>query len=351
MDKILVIEDNTDVRENLAEILELSGYEVVTAENGKRGVEAALQSSPDIILCDIMMPELDGFGVLRILSKTPAMSNIPFVFLTAKAEKEDFRRGMGLGADDYITKPFDDVELLDTIEMRLRKSKKLRSSFDGTEGSVHKFLREAKAQSEMLQLTEDRESRLYRNRDVIFREGQTARWLYFVSSGRVKIYHTNDFGKEFITHLYGPGDFMGYLPLLNEGQYSDNASAIEDTELLLIPKNDFVNLLHSSRDISTNLIKILAGQVEENEQLLLQLAYGSVRDKVSSTLVTLYHKYKDEDNRALVSLLREDLASMAGIAKETIIRTLSDFREEGLIDIVDHEIVITDVKKIQNLPY
>ena len=351
MDKILVIEDNKDVRENLAEILELSGYQVNTAENGKAGVTAALDDIPDLILCDIMMPELDGFGVLRILSKNPAIAQIPFIFLTAKAEKDDFRRGMGLGADDYITKPFDDVELIDTIEMRLKKSKKLRSSFDGSLDSVNQFFREAKAQSEMLQLTEDRESRQYRNRDEIYREGQNARWLFFVCSGRIKTYQTNDFGKEFITHLHGPGEFFGYLPLLRDEQYTDSASAVEDTELMMIPKDDFVNLLHSSRDISATLIKILAGQVADNEQLLLQLAYGSVRDKVAATLATLYTKYQDDNQTAKLSLLREDLASMAGIAKETIIRTLSDFKDEGLIKIVDHEIIIEDVKKLEDLPY
>lgn len=351
MDKILIIEDNTEVRENLSEILELSGYEVSAAENGKVGVEVALNDVPDLILCDIMMPELDGFGVLRILSKNPKVANIPFIFLTAKAEKEDFRRGMGLGADDYITKPFDDVELLDTIEMRLKKSEKLRSSFDGSTESVNQFFREAKAQSEMLQLTENRESRQYRTRDEIYREGQNARWLFFVSSGRVKTYQTNDYGKEFITHLYGAGEFFGYLPLLQEKPYADSAAAVEDAEIMLIPREDFINLMHSSRDIASNLIKILAGQVVENEHLLLQLAYGSVRDKVAATLATLFHKYKDDDDKAKLSLLREDLASMAGIAKETIIRTLSDFKEEGLIDIVDHEIIIKDVEKLENLPY
>jgi len=351
MEKILIIEDNTDVRENLAEILELSGYDVNTAENGKVGVEAAMQSEPDLILCDIMMPELDGFGVLRILSKNPKVANIPFIFLTAKAEKEDFRRGMGLGADDYITKPFDDVELLDTIEMRLKKSKKLRTSFDGSVESVNQFFREAKAQSEMLNLTENREARQYRGRDEIYHEGQNARWLFFVSSGRIKTYQTNDYGKEFITHLYGAGDFFGYLPLLQDEAYADSAAAVEDSELMLIPREDFVNLLHSSRDIASTLIKILAGQVVENEHLLLQLAYGSVRDKVAATLATLYHKYKNEDGKAKLSLLREDLASMAGIAKETIIRTLSDFREEGLIEIIDHEIIVHDVEKLENLPY
>lgn len=106
MKKILVIEDNLEVRENLEEILELYGYDVETAENGKIGVHKALEKQPDLILCDVMMPELDGFGVLNILSRKDKTNGIPFVFLTAKSEKEDWRRGMNLGADDYITKPF-----------------------------------------------------------------------------------------------------------------------------------------------------------------------------------------------------------------------------------------------------
>ena len=119
--KILIIEDNQDVRENLSELLTLSGYETRTAMNGKLGVETAMTFIPDLILCDIMMPEMDGYTVLRILSKNEMLADIPFIFLTAKTELVDVRRGMTLGADDYITKPFDDVELLDTIEMRLRK--------------------------------------------------------------------------------------------------------------------------------------------------------------------------------------------------------------------------------------
>ena len=113
MKKIVVVEDNLEVRENLAEILSLSGYEVHEAENGKIGVKVIMETKPDLILCDVMMPELDGFGVLKVLNHNPELMHIPFMFLTAKAEKTDFRKGMGLGADDYITKPYDDVELLE----------------------------------------------------------------------------------------------------------------------------------------------------------------------------------------------------------------------------------------------
>ena len=119
--KVLVIEDNTDIRENVVEILQLADFTVFEADNGKIGVELALKHLPDIILCDIMMPELDGYGVLYLLSKNAEAAAIPFIFLTAKAEKVDLRKGMEMGADDYLTKPFDDIELLNAIESRLKK--------------------------------------------------------------------------------------------------------------------------------------------------------------------------------------------------------------------------------------
>jgi len=119
MKKILVIEDNFEVRDNIAEILELANYDVDTAENGKVGVVKAQEMIPDIIICDIMMPELDGFGVLYMLGRDPRTSGIPFVFLSAMADKSDIRKGMNLGADDYITKPFALSELLARVRAHL----------------------------------------------------------------------------------------------------------------------------------------------------------------------------------------------------------------------------------------
>jgi len=126
--KVLIIEDNIDIRENIIEILELAGYSVYAAHSGKTGVDLAVKNIPDIILCDIMMPELDGYGVLYLLNKNPETTAIPFIFLTAKAERVDLRKGMEMGADDYLTKPFDDIELLNAIESRLKK-KELQQNF------------------------------------------------------------------------------------------------------------------------------------------------------------------------------------------------------------------------------
>ena len=121
MKRILVIEDNVEVRENLSEILELYGYSVEEAVNGKEGVEKALAAPPDLILCDVMMPELDGYGVLKILSQKDTTLGIPFIFLTAKTEREDLRRGMNLGADDYLTKPFSVREFMARVKSTMRR--------------------------------------------------------------------------------------------------------------------------------------------------------------------------------------------------------------------------------------
>jgi len=140
MSNILLIEDNKEVRENTAEILELAGYVVTTAADGKKGVEAVNMSTPDLIICDIMMPVLDGYGVLHMLSKNENTANIPFIFLTAKAERSDMRKGMEMGADDYITKPFDKTELLKAVESRLKKTaslhKEYQKNLDGLSGFI-----------------------------------------------------------------------------------------------------------------------------------------------------------------------------------------------------------------------
>jgi DNA-binding NarL/FixJ family response regulator len=125
MKKILVIEDEPEMRRNIATILRLEGFAPVAAENGRKGVETANKEKPDLILCDVMMPELDGYGVIKALHNEPATMNIPFIFLTAKGERTDIRGGMNLGADDYLTKPVDKADLLRAIRTRLSRADQL----------------------------------------------------------------------------------------------------------------------------------------------------------------------------------------------------------------------------------
>ncbi len=119
MAKILLIEDEAPIRANLRRFLTLEGYQVVEASNGSEGLAAIALQYPDLILCDVMMPELDGFGLLGRLRSDPATADIPFVFVTASAEKGDLERGRELGADEYVTKPFNLPELLALVKRRL----------------------------------------------------------------------------------------------------------------------------------------------------------------------------------------------------------------------------------------
>ncbi|RMF01214.1 MAG: response regulator [Bacteroidetes bacterium] len=338
MKTILIIEDQPEVRENLAELLELSNYRVLTAENGKVGVQLVSQHNPDLILCDVMMPELDGFGVLRILERKPETARIPFIFLTAKAEKADFRRGMNLGADDYITKPYDEIELLNAVEMRLKKSERLKAAFDGTPQGLSNFIDELRGQQALEGLSRDHHSRFYAKKESIYREGDFPRHLYFIESGAVKIYKTNEMGKEYVLQILEPGQFFGHLALIKGEEYSDSAAALEDTRLRLIPKDDFLLLLYGNPNCSAHFISILTRNLVENEEKLLSLAYNSIRQRVAEALIDLYRRQTDDK----IEVLRDDLAGMVGTAKESVIRTLKDFKEEQLIKIDQGVITILD---------
>jgi len=352
MKKILLIEDNTDVRENTAEILELSNYKVETASNGKIGVQKALTNDFDLVICDIMMPELDGYGVLRILSKNPKTNAIPFIFLSAKAEKQDFRRGMQLGADDYLTKPFDDVDLLDAIELRLLKAEKSsrKEEQNTDENGLKTFIDEARGFRELESLADDREIRHYRKKDKIFNEGELPRHVFRIKSGKIKIFRTNEEGRELIVALIGPGEFFGYLALLQGRNYPESAVAMADTELSLIPKEDFYSTVYNDRDVAGHFLKLLAGDLLNTEEHLIDLAYNSVRKRVADALIRLKNRYKkDDDERFTIAILRDDLANMVGTAKETVIRMLSDFKEEKLIEIKGSKITILNEKALKEM--
>jgi len=346
MKKILVIEDNAAVRENLEEILELSGYDVLTAQDGTDGVEKAVEARPDLILCDVMMPKLDGFGVLNILSKKSQTADIPFVFLTAKAEKNDIRRGMNLGADDYVTKPFYKDELLVVIETRLRKSEHLRAIFTGTEQSLTAFINEVRGYDELKKLSSEHKIKRFKKREMLFEESDYPRYLYFMVKGKVKVFKTNEDGKEYILDVCKEGDFVGYLDLIRAAEYTESAAALEDSEVALIPREDFITLISANRDVASQLIKMLANNVSEKEEQLLQLAYNSVRKRVASALLLLSEK----EGQAQISVLRDDLARIVGTAKESVIRMLAEFRDDNYIDIVEGDILIKAADKLRNMP-
>lgn len=351
MKKVLIIEDNPEVRENTAEIIELSNYKVLTAENGREGVELALKELPDIIVCDIMMPVLDGYGVLHLLGKHKETAAIPFIFLTAKSEKADMRKGMEMGADDYITKPFDGIELLHAIEARLKKNALLQQRYEGSE-AINNFLNDAQKTGKVQLLSDEREVNNYGRKQVLYKEGLRPRAVYYVMSGKIKTSKSHDDGKELITGIYTAGDFFGYTPVLENSVYKEEAQVLEDAQLMLIPREDFLQLIFGDVQIAQTFIKIIARNITEKEDSLINLAYSSLRKKVAFALVQLLEKYRgQQDENVVLNISREHMAQSAGIATESLIRTLSDFKAEKLIDIQSGKVIITNEKKLRNLPY
>jgi len=345
MKKILLIEDNKEMRENTAEILQLANYDVITAENGKVGVDLAMKESPDLIVCDIMMPELDGYGVLYMLAKKPDTAGIPFIFLTAKTEKTDVRKGMSMGADDYLTKPFEEMELLSAIETRLKKSEAFRREFAKNVEGLTEFLNQAKGMEELNRLSSDRKLHQYKKKEMVYMEGDEPTSLVFISKGQIKTFKTNEQGKELITGLHKAGEFIGYNDLIDGTEFCESAEALENTEVCFIPKQDFFALLYSNRDVATRFIKMLSNNLMETQERLVNLAYNSVRKRVADSLLTI-QKRTGTDHFAFS---REDLASMVGTATESVIRTLSDFKDEKLIDIKDKLIFILNPDGLQRM--
>lgn len=350
MKHLLLIEDNNEIRENTAEILQLAGYNVATAENGKKGIELALQNKPDMIICDVMMPVLDGYGVLHLVNKNPELAGIPFIFLTAKSERSDFRKGMEMGADDYISKPFDDIELLNAVESRLKKNELLKAEFSKDVAGLNKFFNDVKKTDELKKLSEERRIKQYKKKETIFNEGNSPNFLYFLVKGKVKTFKAHEYGKELITNLYKEGDFFGYTTLLEDSPYTETAEALEDSEICLIPKDDFFSLMYGSMHVMKSFIKMLSDNIADKEKQLINLAYSSVRKRVAEALLLLQSRYDNNKDKSFsISISREDLANIVGTATESLIRTLSDFKEEKLVEIKGSNITITNIEKLKKL--
>ena len=347
---ILLIEDNNDMRENIAEILELANYEVFTAVNGKEGVQKAKEIIPDLIISDIMMPVMDGYEVLYYLGKDKKTKKIPFIFLTAKSEPSDFRKGMNLGADDYLVKPFQEMDLLNVVETRIKKSELMRQDFTNGKDGLMKFIDTTKGIHELKLHAKTGKPKLYKKKETLFYENEPAHFIYFLEHGKVRKFKKNEDGKEFTTGLIKPGEFIGYMPLIKGCPHPDSAVAMEDTVVYRIHKDDFNQMLYKSPEITHAMIKILSRNLIEKEEELLNLAYNSVRKRMADSLLSLYNKYqREEENEFSIAIQREELASLVGTSPESAIRALSAFKEEDLIHVKGSRITIMDVHGLGNV--
>lgn len=347
MKTILLIEDDRALRENTEELLQLSGYCVITAPNGKIGIEMAKESVPDIIICDIMMPVIDGYGVLENLSADEKTKYIPFIFLSAKTEHKEIRKGMNLGADDYMTKPFEEEDLISAIKSRLAKAQLLSRMGDKTTDDHGVSGNEVRTLHELKNFFDDNgEPANFNQGEIIYEESSRSNKIYLITKGVVKCHSMDSEGKELITSLYRADDFLGFTSFLNNIPYKESATAMEPVELVAISKENLKEVLEKNKNISLELMKLLTDNITEFKAQLLQMAYSSVRKKTAQTLLQ-FAEIMDTKTEEPIKISRHDLASVAGIATESLIRTLSGFKKEGLIAIEGRNIRIKKLKALR----
>lgn len=350
MKHVLLIEDDSTLRENTAELLELEKYKVSTATNGKEGLDLAKKVVPDVIVCDIMMPKLDGYGVIAGLSKSERTKYIPLIFLSAKTERKDIRKGMNLGADDYITKPFEEEELLTAIESRLAKASILKE-----QRSVHtnkivqqksEGIRSLEELKEFIQ--SNKKVRIYKSGEIVYDEGNHANNIYLIKAGVIKSHKIDEFGKELITKIYKAGEFFGYTSFTENMPYLESSTAMEKSEVVAFSKDDLKKMLQKNHKLTLEFIQLLADNLVEFKEQLLQMAYGSVKKKTASTILQFTEKIPTK-SVGTIKISRSDLASVAGIATESLIRTLSSLKKDGLIDIEGRNITVLDIEKLKRV--
>lgn len=346
MTQILLIEDDITVRENTAELLELSDYAVFTASDGKQGVQKAFEIKPALIICDIMMPEMDGYDVLKILGEHSETVNIPFIFLSAKTEHKDVRKGMELGADDYLTKPFEEEDLLNAIESRIAKVAILNS--------FQKKTPERAPENEVTDLTDLKglmakyEKLDFEEGERIYEPGKQSNFLYLIERGVVKTHRIDSQGKELITELFKEDDLFGNVAFQNHEVHQEYATAMEKSSVFAVSKNELHELLSQNGKLTLELVEILSENLTGIKSQLMDMAYSSVRKKTANTILLFAERIKKHPLKS-IRIARTDLASVAGMAPESLIRTLSGFKKDGLIAIEGRNIKILNPQALKEI--
>lgn len=349
MKKILLIEDDAVLRENTAELLLLSNYSVITASNGKIGIALAIAEVPDLIVCDIMMPELDGYAVLKALSIKTRTNHIPFIYLSAKTEKKDVRKGMVLGADDYITKPFTEEDLISAIQSRLAKAAILKDQNASQDYRDCPNETTLKSIPNLKKIFIDKGKMVtYKKEEIVYHKGLQSNAIYFILKGAVKCCTLDEQGKGLTTGLYKEGDLFGFTSFAQNMPYQETARTLKEAEIVVLSKQELKNILTNNHNLTLELLEVLTDNISGIKDQLLQMAYSSVNKKTAVTILKFAEKLNNKPEDP-IKISRNDLASVAGIATETLIRTLSNFKKQGLIAVEGRNIKIINLQKLQRM--
>jgi CRP-like cAMP-binding protein/CheY-like chemotaxis protein len=344
---ILVINHFKARRQSVVELLTLSGYNVLVAENGKIGLEILTKHNLDLILCNAEMPGLDGFALLRAIHNIPNMINIPFIFLGSKSDVKAIRKGMNLGADDFMVKPTDE-DLLEVINIQLKKSGRAKQQFQKENKKAGAALNTYSTFLEIFSSSPYKANKKVKPKQAIYMEGDSVNFIFYLVKGKVKTFRVNEEGKEIITALYREGDIFGHTSFFEKIQ-KDSCTAMEQSELVYLPKDEFLEILRAESDIALDFIKMILDYLLESGDRLLKLAYNSSSKKIAQALVFYSKIY--QDGREDFPFDRRDISTIAGVAKESVSRKISYFNNKGLIKInpKNGNIKIIDSGKLDKL--
>lgn len=347
MKKVLLIEDDDQLRENIAELLDLYNYKVYTTSEGSKGVELAHEVHPDVIVCDIMMPGMDGYQVLEILSHGRDTMKIPFIYMSAKSERSDVRRGMDLGADDYIPKPFEEKELISAIENRIARVEILKKK-EEEDGILTEVPNIESLENLKIWFRDHGKILEFRTKEYVYKEGNHSNYVYLIDKGMVKTITMDESGHELINKVFRPDDFFGYTDLMETSLYRESAITIQPARLFAVNKELMSNILIKNHHLTLEIIDLLSSDIMSYKDRLLQMAYGSVRKKAAASILQFLDQLESNPNEGIY-ISRSDLASVAGIAPESFIRALTEFKNEGLISSRGRNIKVLDVEGLKNI--
>lgn len=351
---VLVIESNSGIRERIAEVLQPAMYTVLRAHSTAQALQLALSEKPEVFLCSLSSTNsttssrsantvhsspVDAFAVLQAVRADTQLMAVSVILFGSMVDDHTRRHAMNSGADDVLTFPCSDAELLEAVSARVRRAR----------AAMYAAKREEAHEIDVTTLRRVGRTHMYKKNDVIYTDNSAAHAIYYVVHGKVKTYRTHELGKDFITGLYADGQFVGYSAALSNTPHTDVAKALDDSEVIEVPRSEFLTVVLHSAVMSQRFLQVLADELISKDESLVRLAYNSVRKRVADALVALERHYHDSAESFRIAISRENLANLSGTATETTIRTLHDFKEEKLIEIHGSTIQILNLEKLRSM--
>ncbi len=340
MKHVLLIESNDQLAGSTINMLKHEDYSIAHAADEKECIAFSVLQQPDLIICRMAKP------LIKLFESLPNLRGIPLIFLTDELKNAKETEDHPLSYGDFMLTPVCGNDLLNVMQQKLKLSDNYAPELAGNENlclSTADIIKD---------FIKNRTVNHFKKKQVIYAEGKTPRRLFYVEKGRVKISKKNNEGKELTVGLLNEGEFLGYTALLADSVYKDTAKAMDETDIVVIPKEEFDRLINSNRQVAQKFFQLLAKNVCEKEDQLIGLAYNPLRKRVAEALIQLHQKFRREAQiQFSINISRQDLANIVGTATESLIRTLSDFKNEKLIQIKAGCITIIDEKQLQKMLY